>query len=189
MTEEQEKEPILVDITNVVSFTSSEPTITGHEALREAARRDLENYTDKMVNQMKKGRKRPNNYEIGDFVRIAVPKIDRFGIDRPTLPCKILEKVKDQYKLGSKFGVIDALYSLGELEPLGVEQFPELETIPTNKITVREASRLQNVGPTTSTICNCKGTCNSKKCNCRKNGNNCGSRCHSGRQCYNKSEN
>jgi hypothetical protein len=142
-----------------------------------------------MVNQMKKGKKRPNDYEIDDLVRIAVPKIDRFGIDRPTLPCKILEKVNNQYRLGSKFGVIDVLYSPGEIDPLGAEQFPELEEIPTNRITVREASRLQNVGSTTGTICNCKSTCNSKKCNCRKNGNNCGSRCHGGRQCYNKSEN
>jgi hypothetical protein len=69
-----------------------EGTVTGHDILREAARRDLENYTEKMVNQMSKGRKRVKHYEIGDLVRIAVPKIDRFGVDRPTLPCKILKK-------------------------------------------------------------------------------------------------
>jgi len=34
-----------------------------------------------MVNQMKKGRKMSNNYKIGDLVRIAVPKINRFSID------------------------------------------------------------------------------------------------------------
>ncbi|CAB4401073.1 unnamed protein product [Rhizophagus irregularis] len=110
-----------------------------------------------MVNQMNKGRKRKNNYEVGDLVRISVPKIDRFGTDRPTLPCKILEKINDQYRLGSQFGqfgVINIFYSLGEIDPLGVNQFPELETIPTNLITVREAARLQNVGSTTGTICN-----------------------------------
>src|SRR3954462_15427913 len=42
------------------------------------------------VNQMNKGRKRKNNYEVSDLVRISVPKIDHFGTDRPTLPCKIL---------------------------------------------------------------------------------------------------
>jgi hypothetical protein len=141
-----------------------------------------------MVNQMNKGRKRKNNYEVGDLVRISVPKIDRFGTDRPTLLCKILEKINDQYRLGSQFGVINIFYSSGEIDPLGVNQFSELETIPTNLITVREAARLQNVGSTTGTICNCKGNCNSNRCYCRKMGNNCKSRCHGGRQCQNKHE-
>ena len=178
-------DPILIDITNK---TSSQEEVTNHGILREAARRDLENYTKKMVNQMNKGRKRPNNYEVGDLVRISVPKIDRFGVDRPTLPCKILEKINNQYRLGSQFGIINVFYSPGEIDPLGVSQFPELDTIPMNTITVREAARLQNVGLTTGTICNCKGNCNSKKCCCRKMGNNCGSRCHGGRQCQNKCE-
>ncbi len=70
---------------------------------------------------MKKGRKRLNNYEISDLVRIAVPKINRFGIDRLTLPCKVLEKVKNWYQLESKFGIIDVFYSSRELESLEVE--------------------------------------------------------------------
>ncbi|CAB4437781.1 unnamed protein product [Rhizophagus irregularis] len=104
---------------------------------------------------MNKGKKRPNNYEVGDLVRISVPKIDRFA---------------------------------GEINPLGVNQFSELEIIPTSTITVREAARLQNIGLTSGTICNCKGNCNSNRCYCRKMGNNCGSRCHGGRQCQNKNE-
>ncbi len=180
VTEEKEKKPVLIDITNVISSISSKPTITGHEELREAAWWDLENYTNKMVNQMKKGRKMSNNYKIGDLVRIAVPKINRFSIDWLMLSCKILEKVKNRYQLESKFGIIDIFYSSEELKPLRVEQFPELDIIPINKITIREASRLQNVELTKNTICNCKGTCNSKKCNCRKNGNNCESQCYNG---------
>jgi hypothetical protein len=183
-------DPILIDITNKALSTPLQErggaTVTNHVILREAAQRDLENYTQKMVNQMNKGRKRPNHYEIGDLVRISVPKIDRFGTDRPMLPCKVLEKINEKYRLGSQFGVINVFYSHGEIDPLGVEQFPELEIIPTNTITVREAARLQSVGLTTGTICNCKGNCNSRKCNCRKMGNNCGSRCHGGRQCQNK---
>ena len=106
--------PVLIDITNTTSPTllKNEATITGHEILREAARRDLQIYTNKMVNQMNLGRKRPNQYEIGDLVRIMVPKIDRSGIDRPTLPCKVIEKTEsNQYVLGSKFGIINTSYS------------------------------------------------------------------------------
>jgi len=81
---------ILVDITNKVILQEE---VTNHEILRKATWRDLENYTKKMVNQMNKGRKRSNNYEIGDLVWIFIPKIDHFGTDCPTLLCKILEKI------------------------------------------------------------------------------------------------
>ena len=141
-----------------------------------------------MVKQMNKGRKGPNSYEIEDLVRIFVSKIDCFGTDRLMLPCKILKKINNQYRLGSQFGIINIFYSPGEIDPLGVNQYPELETIPTNTITVREAARLQNVASTTGSICNCKGNCNSNRCHYRKMGNNCGSRCHGGRQYQNKQE-
>ncbi|CAB4424874.1 unnamed protein product [Rhizophagus irregularis] len=85
-------DPVLIDITNEAS---SQERVTNHKILREAAWRDLENYTEKMVNQINKGKKRPNNYEVEDLVRISVPKIDRFGTDRPMLPCKILEKINN----------------------------------------------------------------------------------------------
>jgi hypothetical protein len=113
----------------------SEITTTGHQILREAARRDLQIYTDKMANQMNMKNKRPNRYEVGDLVRISIPKIDRSGIDRPTLPCKIIEATENNnYLLGSKFGIINVYYSPGEIEPLGIMHFPELDNLPSNKI-------------------------------------------------------
>ena len=86
-------DPVLIDITNKTLQEGT--TATNHEILREAAQRNFEDYIEKMANQMNKGRKRPNHYEIGDLVRIAIPKIDRFGIDRPTLSCKVLEKINN----------------------------------------------------------------------------------------------
>ena len=62
-------------------------------------------------------------------MRTSVPKIDQF-VDRPTLPCKILEKTNHKYRLGSQFGIIDVFYSQGEIDPLGLKQYPELEKIP-----------------------------------------------------------
>ena len=65
---------------------------------------------------MSKGKKRVLEYAIGDLVRVVIPKIDRFSIDRPTLPCKILAKTEnDHYQLGSKFGIINVYYCAGEL--------------------------------------------------------------------------
>jgi hypothetical protein len=180
-------DPILVDVTNTA--IRNEATTTGHDILREAARQDLQIYTDKMVNQMNK-KKRSNNYEVGDLVRIRIPKIDRSGVDRPTLPCKVIEITENnQCVLGSKFGIINIYYSPGEIEPLGTIHFPELDNLPSNKISVREAARLQSTGPATGAICNCKSNCNSNKCRCKKVGGNCGSRCHGGRPCQNKCNN
>ncbi|PKY35104.1 hypothetical protein RhiirB3_395991 [Rhizophagus irregularis] len=61
------------------------------------------------------------------------------------------------------------------------ETFPELEVIPSNKISIREAACLQNAGLVSGGICNCKGECNSNKCRCKKAGGDCSSRCYSGR--------
>lgn len=175
-------DPILMDITNQDTANNSQ-----HEILRNMARQDLQIYTEKMVNQMNKGKKRVKEYEIGDLVRVAVPKIDRFSVDRPTLPCKIIEKTENnKYRLGSKFGIIEIYYTANELEPLGTAAFPELDEIPFNKISVREAARLQSVGSVTGGICNCKSECDNNKCRCKKTGGKCGSRCHSGRSCKNK---
>jgi len=181
-------DPILVDITNTARV--GETTTTGHDILREAARQDLQIYTDKMVNQMNKKNKRPNRYEVGDLVRITIPKIDRSGVDRPTPICRVIEITENnQCVLGSKFGIINVYYSPGEIEPLGTVCFPELDNLPSNKISVREAARLQSTGPATGAICNCKSNCNSNKCRCKKVGGNCGSRCHGGRSCQNKCNN
>ncbi|CAB4383394.1 unnamed protein product [Rhizophagus irregularis] len=104
---------VLLDITNN----------TQHEILRNMARQDLQDYTNKMANQMSKGRKRIKEYQIGDLVRVAF--------------LKLIDLV-----LGSKFGIIGVYYSASELEPLGTETFPELEVIPLNKISIREAAHL-----------------------------------------------
>jgi hypothetical protein len=171
--------PVLVDITNHISTT--------HEILRNTARRDLEIYTDKMVNQMNKKKKRRANFQIGDLVRVQIPKIDRFSIDRPTLPCKITEKIsEEQYRIGCQFGTINVCYSSGELEPLGTMVYPELDEIPSGTLSIREAARLQSAGGVSNVLCNCKKSCNKKTCKCKKAGGKCTSRCHSGRSCANK---
>ncbi|RIB03592.1 hypothetical protein C2G38_2224607 [Gigaspora rosea] len=81
-----------------------------HKMLRDTARRNLQQYTDKMMQQMLKKRK-VVDFKVGDFVRVNIPKIDRFSIDHPTLPFKILEKIDDRYRLGCN-------YSSGEIEAL-----------------------------------------------------------------------
>ncbi len=137
---------------------------------------------------MNKGRKKSNNYEIGDLIWISISKIDRFSTDCLTLPCKILEKINNQYRLESQFEIINVFYSPKKIDPFGVNQFSELETILTNTITIRKAVCLQNVSSITGTICNCKGNCNSNRCCYKKMKNNCESWYHGSWQCQNKYE-
>ncbi|CAG8632176.1 4812_t:CDS:10, partial [Ambispora leptoticha] len=137
----------LVDITNNLNSEQ-------HEMLRDAARRNLQQYTDKMAQQILKKRKLID-FKVGDFVRVNIPRIDRFSIDCPTLPCKILEKIEDnRYRLGCKFGIINVCYSSGELEALGTTTYVELNNIPSKQVSIRKAARLQSVGMVSSSICN-----------------------------------
>ncbi|CAG8640903.1 8839_t:CDS:2, partial [Cetraspora pellucida] len=112
----------------------------------ESARKELQLYIEGMTKQMLKKRKL-TEFNIGDFVRIGIPKIDRFAIDHPNLPCKVIGKTENQqYRLGCKYGIINVCYSSGEIETLGTSTYPELDIIPSDQISVREASRLQSVG-------------------------------------------
>src|SRR5690242_20721968 len=115
-----------------------------------------------MTKQMLKKRKLVD-FKVGDLVHVSVPKIDQFGTDRPALPCKIIEKVREQYCLECKFGILNICYSSSELEALGTTIYPELNKIPSDKLSIREAARLQSVGSVSSVTCNCKGPCNNNK--------------------------
>lgn len=133
-------------------------------------------------------RKRPLNYEKNDLVILAIPKIDRSNTDRPTLPCKIIEKLSNgKYKLGCKNGILENFFEANELMPLEAIVFPELDQIPLNKISIRNAANLQAMAATTGTKCSCAGACDSYKCRCKKAKVPCNSGCHpKSTKCTNK---
>ncbi|CAI2201096.1 2037_t:CDS:1, partial [Funneliformis geosporum] len=70
----------------------------------------------------------------------------RFKTNRPNIPCKIIEKLpKNNYKLGCKSGILEIPYNGNNLEPIKLNSLPELDNIPNDIISVRVASRLQNI--------------------------------------------
>ena len=74
-----------------------------------------------MINPMNLGRKRPNQYKVGDLIRIMIPKIDHSSIDHPTLSCKIMKRTENnQYVLESKFDIINIYYSSRKIKLLGI---------------------------------------------------------------------
>ena len=128
-------------------------------------------------------------FNIGDLVTLKIPANDRFKTDRPNLPCKIIEKLyKNYYRLGCKSGILETTYSGNNLEPMVLESLSKLNNIPNNTISVREASRLQNISENevSDIKCQCKKTfCSTNHCICKKKGRNCNTNCHPGQECNN----
>jgi hypothetical protein len=140
--------------------------------------------------QMETRKKRPQQYHQGDLVAISVPRIDRNSTDRPTLPCKVLEVLDDGlYRLGCKSGILENCYNVTELLPLSLVRFPELDEIPGDSVSVRQAARLQASSTVTGTRCECRGACSDMRCKCRKVGVPCNSGCHaSSKKCCKNAE-
>ena len=137
---------------------------------------------------MNKGKKWITEYQIRDLVRIVVSKIDRFSTDCSTFSCKIIKKIEDKYQIRSKFEIIGVSYFAGELKLLEIIAFSKLDEIPSNKISIREAAHLQSIRLVSEGLCNYKSECNNNKCHCKKMGEKCNSRCHSGHLCQNKNQ-
>ena len=110
------------------------------------------------------------NFEVGSMVVLSIPRIDRYIVDQPLLPCKIIEKTKGKYRLGCASGIT---YGANELNLVEAD-FPELDNIPSRKLSLREAAKTQSVVDVVSgrqTRCACR-------CSCRKAQQKCNIHCH-----------
>lgn len=138
---------------------------------------------------MKSKQQNSLSFKVGDIVVLKIPANDRFKTNRPNLPCKIIKKLsKNNYKLGCKSGILKVSYNGNYLEPIALNNLPELDNIPNNLISIREASKLQNIsGIDNSDIkCKCKKTlCSTYHCICKKDGKRCNINCHPGINCNN----
>ena len=153
---------------------------TGHHQVYKVARdRYTKNAKAMQEKMLRKNAKRKISYEIGEFVRIGIPKIDHSSTDRKLLICKVVGIVDGGlYKLGCKSGILNICYNAVELISTRATDFPELREIPNTLISLREASLCQSWGEMTSYQCNCRGSCKTNYCNCKKAGVLCGARCH-----------
>ncbi|CAG8600248.1 14210_t:CDS:1, partial [Cetraspora pellucida] len=128
---------------------------------------------------MKKNNKHPLEYSINDYVCLEIPRIDRNSVDRSILPCKVIEELSDKtYRLQCKSGILDIVYGVNEIMPLGPTEYEELKVCQDNIISLREAARMQSTSTVTGTKCNCKGECKNNSCKCRRSNLVCGSGCH-----------
>ena len=137
----------------------------------------------------KRNKKRQLVFGIGESVRILIPRIDRTGIDRRSLPCKVLEVLEGGfYRLGCAHGVLNSCYQPCNMESIS-SNFTELDNIPNNRISLTEAARLQSSAVIQGSVCHCKSNCNTNRCLCKRSGIGCGSRCHpSQSKCVNREQ-
>lgn len=152
---------------------------TQHMELRQIA----EQNTKKMQKEIRdrlKGKSIDRNFEVGSIVVLSIPRIDRHIVDRSLLPCKIIEKTKGKYRLGCASGILDVTYGANALNLVEAD-YPELENIPSQRLSLREAARTQSVVDVVSgrqTRCMCKRACLDSRCLCRKAQQKCNMRCH-----------
>ncbi|CAG8604336.1 2482_t:CDS:2 [Cetraspora pellucida] len=69
-------------------------------------------------------------------------------MDRQALPCKVIQKKPNCnfYQVGCKFGILNTWFSANELEPLGTDDFLDLDIIPMGKfISLQNAGSQQNL--------------------------------------------
>ena len=124
-------------------------------------------------------------------VVLSIPRIDRYIVDQPLLPCKIIEKTKGKstslYAIPQARTDWDALLeswmSLMVPNELNLVEadFPELDNIPSRKLSLREAAKTQSVVDVVSgrqTRCMCKRACLDSRCSCRKAQQKCNIHCH-----------
>ncbi|CAI2201692.1 6489_t:CDS:1, partial [Funneliformis geosporum] len=171
---------------NLSETDSNNESDNEHKMYRNEARKKLKNYRKNMEKYMKSKQQKSLKFKIGDIVTLRIPVKDRSKTDRPNLPCKIIEKLyKNYYKLGCKSGILNISYNGSNLEPMSLNNLSELDNIPNNTISVREASRLQNISEVeiSDTKCNCKKTfCSTFRCICKKSGKYCNVNCHPGEE-------
>ena len=121
--------------------------------------------------------------EIGDFVRLPLPTVDRGVSDPPNLICRIVDHdvEYDVYELCCKVGVLEDLYARNAFDKIESSTGLDVDMVLDQTVKLREAIKHTSVaGGQGMLLCNCKkGTCSKgTKCKCFINNLLCNSRCH-----------
>lgn len=123
----------------------------------------------------------------GSTVRVFVPQVDRAKSDhRNVIAVVIEEKQPQKYVLGTRFGILEGLYSTNQFD-LSETHFILIDEVQRDKkITLREAAGLTSVGGFSQGFikCSCRKICG-PKCKCVAVKMVCNSKCHSKRACNN----
>ena len=137
------------------------------------------------------------DYAVGDTVGIKIHRADRTNTDARLLPCKVMEvsvkNGKKFYRIYSASGILKNKFTGEELADMKNVTFPSLSSAdPSN---LEEVSLVQASRATTNwqaskkvhDVCQCKGSCITNRCCCKKRGIKCSTKCHiNSMACQNK---
>ncbi|CAF3798969.1 unnamed protein product [Rotaria sp. Silwood1] len=143
--------------------------------------RQLKNYQQRL--------KRQKVYQINDIVGLKIAEVDRSNTAPSILPCKIIEVIRKEeslntlYKLVTVDGIITDLFSSTDLIDLSETISAELRqldhsTVP--NITFIQACQIFTQFKAINS-CKCMGSCDTKRCPCKRQSIKCCSKCHRGK--------
>jgi hypothetical protein len=127
--------------------------------------------------------------EIGAFVIVPIPDVDRSAPAAPNLICRVLDfdEEKNIHELASQAGVLNVMFSRNGFDKLNSKDL-NVEVRSDVAVSVREAANAVDIaGGQGMAKCNCNGQCANGRCSCKKAKLLCNSRCHASNQnCKNK---
>ena len=125
-------------------------------------------------------------YKENDIISVSIHSADRTHTDKKIMPCRILE-IKDDKSVNfcrvfTENGILKTLFTAEALVDLRGNHFTALNnTDPTQlqEITLVHATRIFSKWTTKPpTLCACRGNCINNRCNCKRNGIGCSTKCH-----------
>ena len=160
-----------------VPVTEGEFEQDDFHTVRRVAADNLKKQGDRML---KRSQAKLKPIKVGDNVLVHVSEFDRGRADPANLIGVVLEEKCDQFKIGTKAGILSGYFARNQVEQirykgLSMDQIPVSES----NVSVRAAVRLLSVGDGQGyKRCLCAGTCLTKRCKCLKSGMICNSACH-----------
>lgn len=158
-----------------------------HKRIREdAAASYLHNANAQLDQYVRRSSKRQRTYVLGDVVGLKASDVDRTNTWSTILPCKIFG-VKDHdsetmYQVATVNGIIEGSFPSPLFLDLRSSNFAALRSLVTDAlptITFIQAYQLYTNFRSADT-CKCTGDCKTNRCQCKKRGRKCGSKCHAG---------
>ena len=154
--------------------------------IREAVRVGQAAQAEKMLTRSKKYL---GPVEIGDFVNLPIPEVDRSLSSAPNLICRIvdIDYNHNVHELACEAGVLNVLFARNCFDKLDSTNL-NVQVKMDKKVSVREAAGLVDIGGGQGMRkCNCTANCLKNSCTCKKNKLLCNSRCHhNNTSCKNK---
>lgn len=160
------------DIESSIMVQSEDPIITKAQKSTQKARAQ-------MVQKYSK-RHDIQHFEVGDIVSVKVPREDRTSTDNRRLFGRILEEpYPHRYKILTYSGIIQRLVPTKGLGMVDKALWSDI-SIPecTKEVTLSLAAREASTSARVGISCQCKGTCNTKRCKCYKEDKQCSVHCH-----------